>query len=372
MVIRHLNDPLEGLKYLGGLVQPCQGLILPTLSVFREVVFARLVVTLLLLCLALGGCASSPSSSSSRNDEPTQQSAAKEFEALNQKIVQSAALDKHQPGTTTYRLGSGDLVELSVFRVDELNRKVRVNADGQIMLPLLGLINVGGLSVLEVESLIASKLAEDYLQNPQVSLFVEEYRSQEIAVMGAVDKPNVYSVTQSRSIFEMLSLAGGLSKTAGDVIRIKTKQMNPESGQVEMVDLIISLNTLLAGDGPAASFRLAGGDSILIPEAGFVTVEGAVVKPGSYKMEGQTSVLKAVAMAGGIPWTGKQNQIKVIRKTGSELIVIDVDLSDVRERPNNDIVLQDGDVVSVSHSATKRAFAGFFRAAGQILGYRIN
>jgi len=372
MVISHLDTLFKSVNYLRSVCQLRQQGSHPGLNVFQCVLLARRAATLIFVAFVLSGCASSPGSKTGLTDGGAKQGKSEEFEALNQQIAQGAALNASEPGTLAYRLGAGDLVALSVFRVDELNRKVRVNADGQIMLPLLGLLNVGGLSVLEVESLIASKLAEDYLQNPQVSLFVEEYRSQEIAVMGAVDRPNVYSVKQSRSIFEMLSLAGGLSKNAGDLIRIKTKQANPESGQVEIIDLIISLNTLLAGDGPAASFRLSGGDSILVPEAGFVTVEGAVKKPGSYKMEGETSVLKAVAMAGGIPWTGKQNHIKVIRNESSELIVIDVDLTNVRESPNDDIVLQDGDVVSVSHSATKRAFAGFFKAAGQILGYRIN
>jgi len=328
------------------------------------------LVSAVFLMLIIGGCASAPPPDRAATIESQKQD--KEFASLNQKIAQSAAASKQKLGAQVYRLGTGDLLELTVFRVTELNRKVRVNANGQIMLPLLGTLSLGGLSVLEAESLIAEKLAADYLQNPQVSLFVQEYRSQEITVMGAVDKPDVYSVKQSRSIFEMLSLAGGLSTSAGDLIRISTRQPNPSNGEIEQVDLVISLNKLLAGAGRAANFRLSGGDSILVPEAGFVTVEGAVEKPGSYKMDGQTNVIKAVALAGGIPWTGKQSRVKVIRSEEDELVVIDVNLNKVRAQPNGDIILQDGDIVSVSHSATKRAFAGFFKTAGQILGYRIN
>lgn len=327
---------------------------------------------ILMMSLVLGGCASAPRSSDGDASDLVAQKKDKEFEDLNRRITQSAAASKQASSSSVYRLGSGDLLELSVFRVPELNRKVRVNANGQIMLPLLGMLDVGDLTLLEAESLVAQKLKAEYLQNPQVSLFVEEYRSQEITVMGAVGKPDVYSVKQSRSVFEMLSLAGGLSKNAGDLIRVKTTQNNPENGESETIDLVMSLNKLLAGGGPAAGFRLGGGDSILVPEAGFVTVEGAVEKPGSYKMVGETNVIKAVALAGGIPWTGKQNSVKVIRNVSDELVVIDVNLNKVRDKPNEDIVLQDGDVVSVSHSTAKRAFAGFFKTAGQILGYRIN
>lgn len=325
-------------------------------------------LALLVVSLFLSACASNPATF----PESVSDSTSPKNELRNEKISQSAIAGKHSRSGALYRLGSGDLLELTVFRVDELNRKVRVDGGGQIELPLLGGVAVGGLTVSEAQALIAQKLRADYLQDPQVSLYIQEYRSQEITVMGAVSKPDVYMVKKSRSIFEMLSLAGGLSKTAGDLIRIKTTQINDVSGEQETVDLLVSLNKLLAGKLNAANFELSDGDSILVPEAGFVTVEGAVKKPGSYKMEGETNVLKAVALAGGIPWTGKQGNIRVIRNQDDKLIVLKVDLIKSRNDPEFDIVLQDGDVVSVAHSSAKRAFSGFFRTAGQILGYRIN
>jgi len=291
---------------------------------------------------------------------------------INRQIAESATRAKLKVKDLTYFLGAGDVLELSVFQVPELEKTVRVNGRGEIVLPLLGILTVDGLSLPQLESLISRRLQESYLQNPQVSLFIKEYRSQQITVMGAVENPDVYSIRQSRSIFEMLSLAGGLSKTAGDVIRVQTQQKNPTTGRVEPANLLLSLDKMIQGGEVVEDVRLSGGDSILVPEAGVVFVEGAVKKPGSYKMQGETNVLKAITMAGGVPWEGRQSKVEVIRDIGGEPVAIDVNLNRVRTQRGDDVVLRDGDIVMVSYSATKRAISGFFRAAGQILGYSLN
>lgn len=335
---------------------------------FVQVGLSTCKLFLVFLCVALSACVSQPVLLSDASNDYVEE----QVESRNKEISRNALVGKKTNSGLLYRLGPGDLLELSVFRVEDLNRKVRVNGQGEIELPLLGVVDVGGLTLSKAQTLIAQKLQADYLQNPQVVLYIQEYRSQEITVMGAVQKPDVYTVKKTRSIFEMLSLAGGLSKTAGDLVRVKTKQLNENSGEYETIDLVVSLGRLLAGRVEASNFQLRDGDSILIPEAGFVTVEGAVENPGSYKMDGETNVLKAVALAGGIPWTGKQEDIRVIRNQDDELVVLKVNLARVRDSPSSDLVLQDGDVVSVSHSAAKRAVSGFFKTAGQILGYRIN
>ena len=170
----------------------------------------------------------------------------------------------------------------------------------------------------------------------------------------------------------MLSLAGGLTELASDKIRVKTVQQNYETGEVEEKNLILSVKKLLEGAEEASSIRLSGGDSILVPNAGVVFIEGAVKNPGSYVMEGETTVLKAIAVAGGVPWSGKEGSVQVIRDIAGEPFAIDVDLRRVRTQSGDDVVLQDGDIVVVNHSATKRFLSGFFRTAGQIFGYNLN
>lgn len=292
---------------------------------------------------------------------------------INQRIANSALQNKAgDTANNLYLLGAGDILELTVFQVEALNTKVRVNGRGEVILPLLGTVSVKDKSVAEVESHIAALLEEDYLQNPQVSLFIEEYRSQQIPVMGAVHNPDVYSIRQSRSIFEMLSLAGGLKEEASDQIRVTTTQSDPETGELVKRNLILSVKRLLAGAEEASYLRLSGGDSILVPQAGVIFVEGAVEKPGSYAIESETSVLKAIALAGGVPWEGNQGNVQVVREVAGETLAMNVDLAKVRSQKADDVVLRDGDIVIVAYSGPKRFISGFFETAGRIFGYSIN
>jgi len=117
-------------------------------------------------------------------------------------------------GSTDYRVGPQDLLEISVFQVPDLNRSVRVNTGGQISLPLIGVVDAGGRTAQELEHLIADKLSQSYLQNPQVSVFVKEYSSQRVTVEGAVKKPGIYSLTGRTTLLQAVVMAGGMDQYA--------------------------------------------------------------------------------------------------------------------------------------------------------------
>ncbi len=108
-----------------------------------------------------------------------------------------------------YRIGSEDLLEIQVFGVEQLSRTVRVNSNGMISLPLIGTLAVGGMTAQEAESTIAAKLASDYLQNPQVSLFIKEFTTQRVTIEGAVNKPGIYPLRGETTLLRSLAIAGG-------------------------------------------------------------------------------------------------------------------------------------------------------------------
>ena len=108
-----------------------------------------------------------------------------------------------------YRIGPDDLLEIQVFGVEQLSRTVRVNSRGQVSLPLVGTLQVGGMTGQEAEAALAHKLGENYLQDPQVSLFIREYTSQRVTVEGAVNKPGVYPLRGPTTLLQTLALAGG-------------------------------------------------------------------------------------------------------------------------------------------------------------------
>ncbi len=126
-----------------------------------------------------------------------------------------------------YRIGRQDLLEISVFDVDELDQTVRVADDGSITMPLLGTLNVSGLTRTELEQSIARLLAERYVRNPQVTVFVKEYTSKQIAVSGAVKKPGTYEMMGRKTLLEMLSMAGGLDSDFGKQIIIFRQNHDP-------------------------------------------------------------------------------------------------------------------------------------------------
>ncbi|MFN4160377.1 MAG: polysaccharide biosynthesis/export family protein [Stenotrophomonas sp.] len=120
-------------------------------------------------------------------------------------------------GATDYRVGAQDLLEISVFGVQDLDKEVRVNSNGQISLPLIGAVLAGGKTIPELEAELAKKYSEGYLQNPQVSVFVKEYASQRITLEGAVSKPGIYPITGKTTLLQAIALAGGLDNKVADL-----------------------------------------------------------------------------------------------------------------------------------------------------------
>ena len=119
--------------------------------------------------------------------------------------VQAAA----RMGLGDYRIGAEDLLEIQVFGVDQLARTVRVNSFGLVSLPLIGPTPVGGMTATEAERLIARKLAENYLQDPQVSVFIKEFTNQRVTIEGAVQKPGIYPLRGQTTLLRTLAIAGG-------------------------------------------------------------------------------------------------------------------------------------------------------------------
>src|SRR5690606_10567910 len=117
-------------------------------------------------------------------------------------------------GETNYRLGAQDLLEIAVFGVPELSRTVRVNSNGQVSLPLVGALRAGGRAVPELEKDIGESLAENYLQNPQVTVFVKEYASQLITLEGSFKRPGIYPLTGKTSLLQDVAIGGGFSDLA--------------------------------------------------------------------------------------------------------------------------------------------------------------
>ena len=125
-----------------------------------------------------------------------------------------------------YRIGPQDLLKIEVFGVPDLNRAVRVNASGQIALPLIGLVQAAGLTGEQLAAAIAAELAKDYLQNPQVTIFIEEFTSQRVTVVGAVKNPGVYPLKGRTTLLQVVASAGDSDSVAKGVVKVLRNEPN--------------------------------------------------------------------------------------------------------------------------------------------------
>ena len=252
-------------------------------------------------------------------------------------------------GGSDYRIGLQDLLELKVFDLKELDQTVRVADDGSITLPLLGRIVAAGLTKGELEALIARRLEERYVRNPQVTIFVKEYQSKKVAVSGAVKKPDTYEMLGEKTLLEMISLAGGLDKDLGKEIII----FRPQQDGTHRI--AIDLDKLVYEADPSLNVAVMPGDIVYVPsvEKVRIFVTGAVKVPNLYEVPRSepVTVLKAVTLAGGTTDRASLSKVQILR-TGPEgkRITIVVNLKKVKNGKAEDPVLQKDDLVLVPES----------------------
>lgn len=250
-----------------------------------------------------------------------------------------------------YAIGRQDLLEISVFEVDQLSRTVRVDEDGTINLPLLGRVPVAGLTRGEVEEEIARRLENGYVKDPQVTVLIREFQSRRVTVTGAVKNPGGYEMLGPRTLVEMIAEAGGLTDKGAEELQVIRR--DPETG--EETRLRVSLKKLLHEDDSSANLLLLPGDIVYAPfvEMVDIYVNGAVAQPGAYefKRSDRVTVLQAVTRAGGATPRANEKKIQVIRTLpGGRKQILDLDLRKVKKGRAEDIVLQEDDIVVVPES----------------------
>jgi len=322
---------------------------------------------LVLLSAVVLGCAAPPKEgvggSAAAGSDATEGSLAAQAQArrdqaelleLNRQLSLMASAAPADLSAHDYRLGPGDVVRIEAPQAPEINGlSVRISGPGTVNLPLVGEVRLGGLTTGEGERLLAERLGR-YIHTPQVSLFVSEFASQEITVTGAVARPGIIPVQRPRSLFEVLSMAGGLATNAGSTVNVRTQGPDAVSGQTVSHNLIVDLRDLVHNPD-AQALVLRGGDSIYVPEAGMFFVDGAVRSPGSYPLRPEMTVLKAIAVAGGTDWSAVEDKVRVIRRDGTGVPrELPLDLAAVRDRGAEDMLLEDGDVVVVDTNQAKK------------------
>ena len=337
------------------------------------------------LCVTLPGCSSVSDSSAIANPAPSSGYVARDS-ADRQRLEQLLQQRRREDFASDYPVGPGDVIEVNVAGMEEIrNLSQRVTGEGTISLPFVGVIKAGGLTDKALRAEIRARLETNYMRDPQVSLFVREFRSRQVAVIGAVQKPGLYSLTGSGdSILSMVSQAGGMSggfaerilfipaeAVTGDkaqelasVLPAHLIQQDPAPLILKDVEpLVIDLAAMnRGGNENYLSMPVRPGDVIMIPGSGDVLVQGWVEKPGSYKITPGLTVLGVIAAAGGAMYAADTRAVKLFRTgaQGKKTVVVS-DLDAIAEGRAPDPALLEGDVIDIASSGPKAVAYGVYR-----------
>jgi polysaccharide biosynthesis/export protein len=236
-------------------------------------------------------------------------------------------------------LGAGDAVTLHVFGQPDMDGVLVVADDNTIHVPLIGAVQVKGLSTQDAAKRIEKLFKDDgYFVNPHVSLTMTQSLSQRVSVLGEVRTPGRYPVDSKTSIVDLLAQAGGETEVASDTIYILRTD---SSGQVNRFP--VNLRGLANGGSSAPTQRLLGGDSVFVPKAEQFYILGEVQKPGMYKIEDKLTVIEAISLAGGVTLKGSSRRVEVKHagKDGGQPVT-------AKAGPND--LVQPNDVIRVKES----------------------
>jgi polysaccharide export outer membrane protein len=205
-----------------------------------------------------------------------------------------------------YRVGAGDLLRVNVFDHPELGSDLRVSQSGNLTFPLIGQVQVTGLSTHDIESILTRDLASGgFVREPQVSVLVVDFQSQKISVMGQVAKPGQYAMTASQHALDALAQAGGVV----NIIAADDATLLRQNGTKVPIDLV----AMFSGD-PTQNPAVAAGDTIYVPRAAQFYVYGQVQHPGIYRLERRMTVSQAISAGGGLTPRGSERWAVVKRR----------------------------------------------------------
>jgi len=263
-------------------------------------------------------------------------------------------------------IGPGDLIDISIFGAQGFRQEVRVGNNGDISLPLIGVLHVAGLSPTESESFIGKKLIEgNFYKNPQVSVLVKEYATEGIYVLGEVQKPGLYPVLQARTLLQAISLAGGTTPKAARKVTI-TNPGRPDR------HLLVNLTS--TSEASQRNPEVLPGDTVMVGKAGVVYVVGDVHLPTGIIMESENlTVLQAIALAQGTGPDAALDHAKLIRRGPDGPKETPLALKKMLDSKTPDVKVEADDIIFVPTSGAKafsrRGLEAIVQAATGVVMY---
>ncbi len=280
--------------------------------------------------------------------------------------IKESAVRGESRADERYRIGPNDVLDIRVLNRPQLTREaVRVDAKGMIRMPF---IPTEIQAACRTESELAADIAAaylKYLRNPQVDVFIKEFNSQPVAVIGAVNTPGRFQLQRRVRLLELLAFAGGPAERAGrsvNVVHAATASpcgVGGDAGQAASDELegfnSYALSETLRGAEPANPYVLPG-DVVTLPDAEQVYVVGNVLRPAAFALKEPLTVSRAIAMAGGTLPDTKRDRVRIVRQAAGSTTKTEifVDLKAIDKRDAEDVSLLANDIVDVPTSSGKR------------------
>jgi polysaccharide biosynthesis/export protein len=252
--------------------------------------------------------------------------------------------------TTAPRITAGDLLSFSVYGIPDLAQDIRVGNEGDVYLPLIGYVQLGGLTIDQAQTVIENRLREgEFVRNPHVTLLLKDFVNQSAIVTGEVNRPGVYPIMGSQRLLEVLATAGGLTQRAGKTVTITHRDHPDEPVKVD-----------LPGDlekSPKDNIEIFPGDTLLVSRAGLVYVVGEVQRPAGIVMDNyeKMTVMQAIALSGGPTTVASMNKARLIRTTPTGREEMPLKLNHMLAAKQADIALKPDDIIFVPGSLGKKA-----------------
>ncbi|HNQ03399.1 MAG TPA: polysaccharide export protein EpsE [Thiobacillaceae bacterium] len=235
-------------------------------------------------------------------------------------------------GNDDYRMGTGDVVRITVYGQPDLTTEARVGENGSISFPLIGNIKLAGITPAQGEVEIAARLSKGgFILKPFVSLNVVQYRGQQVSVLGRVNRPGKYNLERTNRVADVLALAGGVIPDGADTATlIRTRDGKTEYREIDLI-------ALFKPGGEASNVEVQDGDLINVARQPMFYIYGEVQRPGAFRLEQDMSVVQALSMGGGLTPRGTQKGMRILRlDPGGTMREIDAHLADPVQK--NDVI----------------------------------
>jgi polysaccharide export outer membrane protein len=244
-----------------------------------------------------------------------------------------------------YVVGPQDVLTITVWDQPDMSGKYSVETDGTLAFPMIGRVKVGGMKIRDVEGEIKKRLADGYFKNPQLSVAIEQYRSQRIFIVGEVRNPGAFPLTGDMTLIEALAHAGSITADASHeavVVRPRDRAVSGPSlpGQNDAAEVLrVDIKKLSSG-ALGENIPLRDGDTIFVTRVENIFVLGQVRSPGTYPVQKDTTVLQALSLAGGTTDRGSTTRIKIVRLVNGKRVELKAKVSDVVLAGDTIVVLE--------------------------------